>query len=134
MTEFVRVSKWRGEKREADELRARVERMEIEVFSVVASSKNPTGKGSKRSAGWPAALHMTSNNLLNIVSACTELLRDMVPAGPKTSEYLSNIGNAVQRGLLTRQLLAFSHQQVVQPRLLDLNERDCARRGRCCAR
>jgi len=62
------------------------------------------------------------NNILGIISACTELLRDRVEGA--SSEYLSNIRKAVERGsLLTRQLMAFSRKQVSQPRVLDVNER-----------
>jgi PAS domain S-box-containing protein len=62
------------------------------------------------------------NNLLGIVSACSELLRSRVDAD--SGEYVDNIREAAKRGAsLTRQLLAFSRRQPVQPQLLDLNER-----------
>jgi len=62
------------------------------------------------------------NNLLGIVTACTELLRGKV--NPENLEYLDNIREAANRGAaLTRQLLAFSRRQQVQPQILDLNER-----------
>jgi PAS domain S-box-containing protein len=62
------------------------------------------------------------NNILGIITACTELLRDR--SEPKAGPYIENIKKAAERGAsLTRQLLAFSRKQVVQPRVLDLNER-----------
>ena len=62
------------------------------------------------------------NNLLGIVTACTELLRARV--GADSLEYLDNVREAAKRGAsLTRQLLAFSRRQQVQPQVLDLNER-----------
>lgn len=62
------------------------------------------------------------NNLLGIVSACSELLCSRVDAD--SGEYVDNIREAAKRGAsLTRQLLAFSRRQSVQPQLLDLNER-----------
>ncbi|HKH98741.1 MAG TPA: PAS domain S-box protein [Candidatus Sulfotelmatobacter sp.] len=62
------------------------------------------------------------NNLLGIVTACSELLRNRVDA--ESLEYLDNIREAAKRGAsLTRQLLAFSRKQQVQPQVLDLNER-----------
>ena len=62
------------------------------------------------------------NNLLGIVSACSELLRSRVDAD--SGEYVDNIREAAKRGAsLTRQLLAFSRRQPVQPQLLNLNER-----------
>ena len=62
------------------------------------------------------------NNLLGIVTACSELLRRRVDSA--SLEYIDNIHEAARRGAaLTRQLLAFSRRQPVQPQLLDLNER-----------
>jgi PAS domain S-box-containing protein len=62
------------------------------------------------------------NNLLGIVTACTELLR--AHTGPEGLEYIDNIREAANRGTsVTRQMLAFSRKQQVQPQVLDLNER-----------
>jgi two-component system, cell cycle sensor histidine kinase and response regulator CckA len=62
------------------------------------------------------------NNLLGIVTACTELLRSRVD--DQGREYTENIEEACKRGAsLTRQLLAFSRKQQVQPQILDLNQR-----------
>jgi len=62
------------------------------------------------------------NNLLGIVTACSELLRDR--ASGDTVEYIDNISEAAKRGAsLTRQLLAFSRRQSVQPQVLNLNDR-----------
>jgi len=62
------------------------------------------------------------NNLLGIVTACSELLYTRVDA--ESLEYIDNIREAAKRGAsLTRQLLAFSRRQPVQPQLLDLNGR-----------
>jgi signal transduction histidine kinase len=62
------------------------------------------------------------NNVLGIVTACTELLNDRIPASD--AEYLENIREAAKRGAaLTRQLLAFSRRQTVRAEVLDLNQR-----------
>jgi PAS domain S-box-containing protein len=64
------------------------------------------------------------NNILGIVTACTELLRERVGAVGDTQQYIANIRKAVDRGTsLTRQLLAFTRKSTVQPQLLDLNTR-----------
>jgi hypothetical protein len=64
------------------------------------------------------------NNILGIITACTELLRSHVEASEDSAEYVGNIRKAVDRGSgLTRQLLAFSKKQKIQLQLLDLNER-----------
>jgi len=63
------------------------------------------------------------NNILGIISACTELLRTRGPSSDP-SQYIGNIRKAVDRGTsLTRQLLAFTRKSAVQPQLIDLNTR-----------
>ena len=62
------------------------------------------------------------NNLLGIITACSELLGGRIDQ--ESMEYIDNIREAAKRGAsLTRQLLAFSRRQPVQPQLLDLNQR-----------
>jgi PAS domain S-box-containing protein len=64
------------------------------------------------------------NNVLGIVNACTEFLRDRITPASELSIYVENIKKATERGAaLTRQLLAFSRKQVVKPVVLDVNER-----------
>ena len=64
------------------------------------------------------------NNILGIITACTEFLRDRIAPGTGPRQYLDNIQEAAERGAsLTRQLLVFSRRQAVQPSVLDLNER-----------
>ena len=64
------------------------------------------------------------NNILGIINACTEFLRDRIEPAAESSIYVENIKKAIERGsALTRQLLAFSRSSAIQPRLLDLNER-----------
>lgn len=64
------------------------------------------------------------NNVLAIITACAELLRDHTDGKENSLQFIANIREAVQRGSnLTRQLLAFSRRQKVQPFVLDLNDR-----------
>lgn len=64
------------------------------------------------------------NNVLAIINACREFLRDRIDPAADASVYVDNIKKATERGaLLTKQLLAFSRTSGVQPRILDLNER-----------
>ncbi len=62
------------------------------------------------------------NNLLTAILGHSELLLgDMAPADPRRDD-LSEIVLAAERAAaLTRQLLAFSRQQVLEPQLLDMN-------------
>ncbi len=62
------------------------------------------------------------NNLLMIVSGGVHRLRRHLTDG-KQLQLLDAIGNAIQRGeSLTRQLLAFSRRQMLQPSVIDLSE------------
>ena len=63
------------------------------------------------------------NNLLTIINGYSELLLQDLRPGDPTRDLLVEIHKAGTRSAgLTRQLLAFSRQQVLTPRLLDLNE------------
>jgi len=63
------------------------------------------------------------NNLLTVISACSETLLMDAPAEGEIRELLTEIKIAGQRAAtLTRQLLAFSRKQVLEPKVLDLNE------------
>ncbi len=63
------------------------------------------------------------NNLLSVILCYTDfLLGDMQPDGPMRDDVVQ-IQSAGRRAAdLTRQLLMFSRQQVLEPRVLDLNE------------
>jgi len=64
------------------------------------------------------------NNILGIISACSEFLRDRVDPATGSAQYIENIKKATERGsALTRQLLTFSRSSSIRPRILDLNER-----------
>jgi signal transduction histidine kinase/ActR/RegA family two-component response regulator len=60
------------------------------------------------------------NNLVMIIKGYSELLLDT--ASPTSRQYIEEIRNAGDRATaLTRQLLAFSRKQVLEPQILDLN-------------
>jgi signal transduction histidine kinase/ligand-binding sensor domain-containing protein len=63
------------------------------------------------------------NNLLLIILGSCELMRMNLPANDARHEDLDAINQAAERGAaLTRQLLAFSRQQVLAPQTCDLNQ------------
>ena len=62
------------------------------------------------------------NNLLTAITGYTDLASSQLPEGSPVREDLDEVRRASERaGSLTRQLLAFSRRQVLQPRALDLN-------------
>jgi two-component system cell cycle sensor histidine kinase/response regulator CckA len=63
------------------------------------------------------------NNLLGVITGYAELLGKRLPDDPRLQRYLDDILKAAHRAAgLTQQLLAFSRKQVLQPRILDLND------------
>ncbi len=61
------------------------------------------------------------NNWLTVISSCAQLILAQKPA-EEAEELLREIVQAAERSAsLTRQLLAFSRKQVLDPRVLDLN-------------
>ena len=63
------------------------------------------------------------NNLLSVILSYSALLADeMTPDDPRRSDLLEIKTAGERAAALTRQLLAFSRQQVLQPRIVDLNQ------------
>jgi PAS domain S-box-containing protein len=63
------------------------------------------------------------NNILTAITGYSELMQKRMGETHELYRETSEIGKAARRAAdLTRQLLAFSRQQVLQPRVLDLNE------------
>jgi two-component system, cell cycle sensor histidine kinase and response regulator CckA len=62
------------------------------------------------------------NNLLTIINGYSELIQAQLPADNGMRGMVREIGHAGRRAAsLTRQLLAFSRRQVLEPKVLDLN-------------
>jgi two-component system, cell cycle sensor histidine kinase and response regulator CckA len=62
------------------------------------------------------------NNLLTIITGYGELILNSLPTGDSNRHSVEQIVKAGERAAaLTRQLLAFSRRQVLQPKVLDLN-------------
>jgi two-component system, cell cycle sensor histidine kinase and response regulator CckA len=62
------------------------------------------------------------NNLLTVIIGTAELmLADLIPGSPEYGDLEAIVGAGTRAADLTRQLLAFSRRQVLQPRILDLN-------------
>jgi PAS domain S-box-containing protein len=62
------------------------------------------------------------NNLLMVIKGHTELLMNALPPADRLSRKIAQIDRAADRATaLTKQLLAFSRMQVLQPRVMNLN-------------
>jgi two-component system cell cycle sensor histidine kinase/response regulator CckA len=62
------------------------------------------------------------NNLLSVILSYSEMLaRGLEPGDPMRDDLEEILGAGKRAADLTRQLLAFSRQQILQPRLLDVN-------------
>jgi PAS domain S-box-containing protein len=62
------------------------------------------------------------SNLLGVIIGYSEILQERLPQGDPLRKSVEEIKKAGQRATtLTRQLLAFSRQQVLEPKVLDLN-------------
>ncbi|MBK7973604.1 MAG: PAS domain-containing protein [Deltaproteobacteria bacterium] len=63
------------------------------------------------------------NNLLTVISGNTELLSMEIEEGSEASHLAQQVSEAAARAAnLTRQLLAFSRREVLEPRVLDVNQ------------
>jgi signal transduction histidine kinase len=63
------------------------------------------------------------NNILTVISGNASLLQDQFRQNPSCAESLNDISIATERAArLVRQLLAFSHKQVLKPEPLDLGQ------------
>jgi signal transduction histidine kinase len=98
------------ERREAEEALRRSEQQLLQVQKMEAVGRLAGGVAHD------------FNNLLTAIRGNAELLLADIPEDSQSREDVEEIRRAADRAAaLTRQLLAFSRRQVLQPRLLDLN-------------
>ncbi len=63
------------------------------------------------------------NNVIGVIAGYSEMLQDKLKSEPKLSALVTQVLRAAERGAtLTRQLLAFSRQQVLEPRVINIQE------------
>jgi signal transduction histidine kinase/CheY-like chemotaxis protein len=134
VTEFVRLQQQGVEQDKlAQELRDRTRQMEAEVFLRAREVKEARKKLEEEQRlrqvqKMEAVGHLTGgiahdfNNILTVIIGMAEVLNEELADDPTSVASVRMIADAAQRGAdLTRQLLAFSRQQPLQPREADLN-------------
>jgi len=61
------------------------------------------------------------NNLLTVITGYGQMMMDALPRGEEQEDLQEILRAADRASALTKQLLAFSRQQIVQPKVIDLN-------------
>jgi signal transduction histidine kinase len=134
VTEFIRLKEQGAEQDKlAEELRGRTRQMEAEVFLrgrevEDARKKLEDEQRLRQTQKMEAVGHLTGgiahdfNNILTVIIGMAEVLSDELVDNPAGLASVRMIAEAAQRGAeVTRQLLAFSRQQPLQPRETNLN-------------
>ncbi len=124
LTEFVRLKRASTESAQlAESIRSRTYQAEAEVYlraAQIAEGNRLRLDAMGRMAGGVA--HDFSN-LLNIILGYTKLLQADIPEENSTKRGLAAIERAAETAAgLTRQLLAFSRHQILEPRVANPNE------------
>ncbi len=102
--------------REMREAAARKEHKRLEAQLLQAQKMETVG----RLAGGVAH---DFNNLLTVILGYTEIATETITANEEATECLEAVTQAANRAAnLTRQLLAFARQQVIEPKVINLND------------
>jgi signal transduction histidine kinase len=134
VTEFIRLQQQGLEQDKlTKELRDRTHQMEVEVFlrarEVEEANKRLEDEQRLRQVQKMEAVgHLTGgiahdfNNILTVIIGMAEVLGDELAGDPALLSSVRMISDAAERGAeVTKQLLAFSRQQPLQPRETDIN-------------
>jgi len=123
VTEFVRLKQQGTEQDKlTEELQTRAEQMEAEVFLRARQLEEANRKRFEAVGRLAGGIAHDFNNLLSIILGYAKLLQERIPEDDLMRHGLENIEHAADSAAsLTRQLLAYSRQQVLEPRVLDLN-------------
>jgi len=124
VTEFMRLKKLGTEQQQLrEELRTSAEHMAAVVFERERQLEEVNRRRLESIGRLAGGVAHDFNNLLGVILGCAELIGADIADTPKVRRLLSQIERAAQNAAaLTRQLLAYSMQQVLEPQVLDLNE------------
>ncbi len=123
VTEFVRLKQLGTEQEKVtQELRERANKMEAEVYLHARQLQEANRQRFEAIGRLAAGIGHDFNNLLGVILGYARLLREPVPERGSLQRGLEEIELAAQSAAsLTRQLLAYSRQQVIEPKIIDLN-------------
>ncbi len=123
VTEFVRLKQAGTEEHKVtEELRIRTEQMESEIYLRARQLEEANRQRLEAIGRLAGGVAHDFNNLLSVILGHAKLLKEHLSQGGPFWNGLGQIERAAESAAaLTRQLLAYSRQQVLQPRVLDLN-------------
>jgi signal transduction histidine kinase len=124
VTEFVRLQQLEQEQgKVTEELRTRAEKMEAEIY-LRARQLDELNRNRLEAIGRLAGgIAHDFNNLLGIVLGNAKLLQEKLPKESPVYRGLEHVALAANRAAdLTKQLLAYSRQQVLEPKVLSLHD------------
>jgi signal transduction histidine kinase len=124
VTEFMRLKKLGTEQQQlTDELRMSAEHMAAVVFERERQLEEVNRRRLESIGRLAGGVAHDFNNLLGVILGCAELIEAGIADTAKVRRLLSQIEQAAQNAAgLTKQLLAYSMQQVLEPQVLDLNK------------
>ncbi len=124
VTEFIKLQQSEEEQaRVSGELRARTEKMEAEIYSRARQLEEVNRNRLESIGRLASGIAHDFNNLLGVILGYARLLQEKLPEMNPLYKGLEHVALAANRAAyLTKQLLAFSRQQILQPKVLNLNE------------
>lgn len=106
-----------------EQLQTRLQHMEADAYQRGQELQEANRRRMETVGQLAGGIAHDFNNLLAIILGYARLVRDCLPADSRLQPAMSQIEKAGDKGaLLTRQLLAYSRRQVLEPKVLDLND------------
>jgi signal transduction histidine kinase/CheY-like chemotaxis protein len=122
VTEFVRLKQLGSEQQKlTEELQVRADHMEAEIYLRAQELEEANRRRLEALGRLSGGIAHDFNNLLGVILGYARLMQEKGAPGD-FAKGLDHIEHAAENAAgLTRQLLAYSRQQVLEPKILDLN-------------
>jgi signal transduction histidine kinase/CheY-like chemotaxis protein len=123
VTEFIRLKQFgSAQEKLSQELRTRAEHMEAEVYLRAKQLEEANRKRLEAVGRLAGGVAHDFNNLLSVILGYSQLAKERSDGQQPLSHDLQQIEQAARNAAtLVRQLLAFTRQQVLEPKVLNLN-------------